>query len=294
MDNSILHKLSYGLFVITARDNAKINGCIINTVMQVTSSPVRIVAAVNKNNYTHDLIAASNEFNISTLSQSVPFDIFKNFGFQCGRNCDKFAGIDYLRSNNGLPYLSKYANSFMSCKVVSVTDLGTHSLFLADVVDGEILSKEDSVTYEYYHKHIKTMPPIAKSPSKKKTVWRCTVCGYEYEGDELPHDYICPVCHQPASAFVKLESEVPAKPIWRCTVCGYEYEGDELPPDYICPVCHQPASVFELKEVKPPEATKTVWRCKICGFIYEGEELPADYICPVCKHPASDFEKITI
>ncbi len=287
MDTRVMHKLSYGLFVVSTKTDSKVNGCIINTVMQVTSDPLRIVTAINKGNYTHDLIAESKEFNISILNENVPFDVFKGFGFRSGRDCDKFEDIDFELAENGIPFLNKYANSYMSCKVVEITDLGSHSLFLADVVGGEILNDVEPVTYAYYHKHIKTAPPASTSA---KTVWRCTVCGYEYEGEELPEGYICPVCHQPASVFEKIVKETATKQVWKCTVCGYEHSG-EIAGDYLCPVCKQRGHVFVPKD--DPDA-KTAWRCNICNYIYEEKELPEDYICPLCKHPVADFEKIIV
>lgn len=200
MDNSVMYKLSYGLFVLTAKDGEKDNGCIINTAIQVTSSPNRIVIAVNKNNYTHDMVAKTGEFNLSVLAENSKFDIYQHFGFQSGRDTDKTKGIVYKRSANNLIYATAGVNAYLSCKVVSQTDLGTHTLFLADVTDGEILEPTESVTYSYYQKNIKPVPKA----EEKKTGYICEVCGYIYEGDELPEDYICPICKHPASDFRKL------------------------------------------------------------------------------------------
>ena len=202
MDMSAMFKISYGLFVLSAKNTSKQNGCIVNTVMQVTSTPNRIVVAVNKNNFTHDLIAASKEFNISMLSTSVPFEVFKHFGFQSGKDVNKFENFEHKIAGNGIAYLDKNTTAYLSAKVVSITDLGTHSLFLADVTDAVKLSDEDSVTYDYYQKNIKPKP--ASKP--KRTVWRCKICGYEYEGEELPADFICPLCKHPASDFEKIEA----------------------------------------------------------------------------------------
>ena len=202
MDMSAMFKISYGLFVLSAKNSSKQNGCIVNTVMQVTSTPNRIVVAVNKNNFTHDMIVASKEFNVSMLSTSVPFEVFKHFGFQSGKDVNKFENFEHKIAENGIAYLDKNTTAYLSAKVVSITDLGTHSLFLADVTDAVKLSDEDSVTYDYYQKNIKPKP-AAKS---KKTVWRCKICGYEYEGEELPPDFICPLCKHPASDFEKIEA----------------------------------------------------------------------------------------
>ena len=202
MDMSAMFKISYGLFVLSAKNTSKQNGCIVNTVMQVTSTPNRIVVAVNKNNFTHDMIVSSKEFNISMLSTSVPFEVFKHFGFQSGKDVNKFDSFEHKIAPNGIAYLDKNTTAYLSAKVVSITDLGTHSLFLADVTDAVKLSDEDSVTYDYYQKNIKPNP----TAKPKKTVWRCKICGYEYEGEELPADFICPLCKHPASDFEKIEA----------------------------------------------------------------------------------------
>ena len=202
MDMSAMFKISYGLFVLSAKNSSKQNGCIVNTVMQVTSTPNRIVVAVNKNNFTHVMIVNSKEFNVSMLSTSVPFEVFKHFGFQSGKDVNKFENFEHKIAGNGIAYLDKNTTAYLSAKVVSITDLGTHSLFLADVTDAVKLSDEDSVTYDYYQKNIKPKP--AAKP--KKTVWRCKICGYEYEGEELPADFICPLCKHPASDFEKIEA----------------------------------------------------------------------------------------
>ena len=159
MNPTALFKLSYGLFVLTAREGDFDNGCIINTVSQVTSSPNRISITVNKQNKTHDMIAATGRFNVSILTTAAPFDLFRRFGFQSGREVDKFDGWqDAARSENGLLYLTKYANALLSGQVVTQVDLGTHTLFVADLTGAEVLSREPSVTYDYYHANIKPQP----------------------------------------------------------------------------------------------------------------------------------------
>lgn len=200
MNNNAMFKISYGLFVLSARDGDKDNGCIINTAQQVTVAPNRITVAVNKVNHTHDMIEKTGVFNLSVLDQSATFDTFKTFGFQSGRDTDKFAGIEFERSPNGLAFLPKEANSYISGKVVSTVDLGTHSMFVADVTDAEILSAVDSTTYDYYQKHIKPAPP-----KTEKKGWICKICGYVYEGDELPEDYICPLCKHGAVDFERIK-----------------------------------------------------------------------------------------
>ena len=202
MDTAAMYKLSYGLFVVTARD-AKDNGCITNTVMQVTTTPNRITLAVNKENYTHDMIAKTGAFNVSVLSEDATFDVFEHFGFASGRDTDKFADFaDFARAENGLTYITKGTNAVISAKVYGTVDLGTHTLFLADVTDAMTLSDVPSATYAYYHAHIK--PKKDAAPPKGKTVWRCKICGYEYEGEELPADFVCPLCKHPREDFEKV------------------------------------------------------------------------------------------
>lgn len=203
MNKKAMYSLTYGLFVLTARSGETDNGCIINTAAQVTSSPNRISIAVNKANYTHDLILESGVFNISVLSEQAGFDIFRHFGFQSGRAADKFSGFSACkRSENGLFYITEGTNAYISASVEQTIDLGSHTLFIAAVEDMEVLSQAPSATYAYYQAHIK---PKAQQPAAAgKTVWRCTVCGYIYEGEELPPDFICPLCKHPASDFEKV------------------------------------------------------------------------------------------
>lgn len=200
MANNPMNNLSYGLFVLTARDGLKDNGCIINTAMQVTTSPNCIMIAVNKNNYTHDMIKKTGAFNLSVLSESAKFDTFKQFGFQSGRDTEKLVGIEFSRAANGIAYLLNETNAYISGKVISETDFPTHTVFFAEVTQALVLSGEPSVTYSYYHKNIKPAP----QNTEKKKGFICTVCGYIYEGDVLPEDFICPLCKHPASDFKPL------------------------------------------------------------------------------------------
>lgn len=202
MDNKVMYSLSYGLFVLSARRGEKDNGCITNTAIQVTTTPNRIVVAVNKSNYTHDMVKETGRFTVSILSEEAKFELFQRFGFQSGRDVDKFAGFEEYtaRDADGIRYVTQGANAWLSCKVASATDLGTHTLFLADVLDGGTLSSAPSATYSYYQAHIKPKPGSAPASGGKKR-WVCKVCGYVYEGDELPADYICPLCKHPASDF---------------------------------------------------------------------------------------------
>lgn len=200
MNNAVMFKLTYGLFVLTAKDGGKDNGCIINTAMQVTAEPNRIMIVVNKQNYTHDMIMKTKEFNVSMIDTDADFELFKHFGFQSGRDVDKMSGVSFSRSENGVAYLNEMVNGYISGRVISTTDLGSHTMFLADVVDGDVLSDAESVSYSYYHKNIKPAP----QPVKKKG-WICKICGYVYEGEELPPDFICPICKHPASDFERIQ-----------------------------------------------------------------------------------------
>ena len=203
VDPQTLFKLSYGLFVVSSRNGDRDNGCIINTVMQVTDTPKRIAIAVNKANYTHDMIHASGVFNLSVLSQDAPFGLFKRFGFQSGRDADKFAGLDGVqRAVNGVTYITGPANALISGRVISEQDLGTHTLFVADVTEARTLSSVPSATYTYYFDHIKPKPQPADTVKKG---WVCKICGYVYEGETLPADFICPLCKHGAEDFEPLK-----------------------------------------------------------------------------------------
>ena len=200
-----MHRLSYGLFVVTAKDGDKVNGCITNTAIQVASDPDRIAVAVNKANYTHDMILKTGAFNISVISEDADFTLFKHFGFQSGREVDKFAGYtDYKIADNGLPYITKGTNAYFSITVQQTVDLGSHTLFIGTIDTMEVLSAAPSATYTYYQENIKPKPEAVGKTSDGQTIWRCTICGYEYVGEELPEDFICPICKHPASDFEKI------------------------------------------------------------------------------------------
>ena len=200
MDTKALQKIQYGLFVLSASDSGKDNACIVNTVVQVTSSPMCIAVTVNKQNLTHDMIAATNKFNVSVIDVTAPFAIFERFGFQSGRDADKFAGFDgAVRTGNGLMRLTDHACAFISGWVISSVDLGTHTMFIARVADCEVLSAEEAMTYNYYHANVKPKPE-----ANAKKGFRCKICGYIYEGDELPPDFVCPLCKHGAEDFEKI------------------------------------------------------------------------------------------
>jgi len=200
MDNTAFFKLSYGLFVVTAHEGEKDNGCITNTVVQQTTTPNRISVTINKNNYTHDMIKRTGVFNVSVLSEKAKFETFKHWGFQSGKDVDKTVGISYYRLDNGVIYVVDGVNAVISAKVETEIDLGTHTMFIAEVTDAFSTDDTASATYAYYHKNIK---PAPVRPKKKG--WICTVCGYIYEGETLPEDYICPICKHPASDFKPVE-----------------------------------------------------------------------------------------
>ena len=257
MDKKAMYRISYGLFVVTAALAGKDNGCITNTLMQVTSEPNRVSLTVNKSNLTHDMIELSGSFTASVISTEADFSLFRHFGFQSGVDVDKFADFSSCkRGENGLYYITSGTNSYISAKVVQTIDLGSHTMFIADVTDMAVLSDAPSATYDYYQNNIKPKPQKVGETPDGQTIWRCTVCGYEYVGDELPEDFICPICKHPATDFEKVSSAqkeevVPVgktaegKTIWRCTVCGYEFEGDELPGDFTCPICGVGPELFE-------------------------------------------------
>ena len=204
VEPNAMFKLSYGLFVLTAKDGKKDNGCIINTAQQVTSQPNRISICVNKNNFTHDMILKTGEFNVNILSQEATFDIFKWYGFQSGRDTEKIQGEKLPRARNGIVYVEGCTNGFISGKVVEARDYGTHTLFVADVTEARVFNNVPSVTYAYYFANIKPKP--AARPAEEKNVgWVCKICGYVYEGADLPADFICPLCKHPASDFEKLK-----------------------------------------------------------------------------------------
>ena len=198
MDMKALFNLTYGVYLLSARENGRDNGCIINTAVQVANNPARISIAVSKGNLTHDMIAAAGEFNLSAISADAPFSLFRHFGMQSGRTTDKFADFsDVSRSENGLLYLTKWANAFLSLKVTESYDLDSHTLFIGELTDGEVLSGEPSCSYGHYQTVIKQSAP---RPTSKKG-WRCKVCGYVYEGETLPDNYICPICKHGAEDF---------------------------------------------------------------------------------------------
>ena len=209
MDNKAMYKLSYGLFVLTTKAGDKENGCITNTAIQVASDPNQISFAINKANYTHDLVMESKKANISVISEEATFDLFKHFGFQSGRDVNKFEGFaDFKRADNGIPYITKGTNAYFSIDVTQTVDLGSHTLFIGVPTDMVVLSSAPSATYAYYQDNIKPKPAAAPAENKLPEgvhKWRCKICGYEYVGPNLPDNFICPICKHPASDFEMVE-----------------------------------------------------------------------------------------
>ena len=195
-DMSALFKIGYGLYVVTSNDGRKDNGLIVNTVSQVTNTPNRVAVTINKENYSHHIIKQTGKMNLNCLSTDAPFAVFETFGFHSGRTADKFAGCTPLRSDNGLVFLPKYINAFMSLEVEQYVDLGTHGMFICSVTEARVISDRESMTYAYYFANVKPKP---EQTGKKGFV--CKICGYVYEGDELPEDFICPLCKHGAVDF---------------------------------------------------------------------------------------------
>ena len=199
MDPTALFKIGYGLYVVTCNDGTKQNGQIVNTVSQISNNPDRIAVNLNKANYTADVVRKTGVMNVCVLNEQAPFQEFRHFGFQSGRDVDKFAGYDHFDvAMNGVAYLTKYANAYISLKVFSVVDMGSHWMFLCDITESVVLNQIETMTYTFYQKNVKP------KPDTEKKGWVCDICGYVYEGEELPEDFVCPLCKHPASDFSKL------------------------------------------------------------------------------------------
>ena len=201
-DMTALFKIGYGLYVVTTHDGTRDNGCIVNTVTQLTDSPLRVAVNINKANYTHHIVEKTGVLNVNCLSQEAPFKVFENFGFQSGRTADKFANCEEEppRTDNGLIFLPRYINAVMSLRVIDEVDLGTHGMFICEVTEARVMSDAETMTYTYYQKNVKPKP---ETEGKKGYV--CKVCGYVYEGDTLPDDFVCPLCKHGAADFEEIE-----------------------------------------------------------------------------------------
>ncbi len=200
MDLKALFKISYGLYLITVKDGEKDNGCIINTFSQQTDTPLRVSVTINKQNLTAEMLEKTGEFTVSVLSEKATFEIFKRFGMQSGRECNKFDGIETVRVSNGTLRLASGLNAYACCKVIDKIDLGSHWFFLAEMTEAEILNDDESLTYDFYQKNLKNN---FNNESSVKG-WRCRICSYTYEGEELPPDFICPWCKHGAADFEKI------------------------------------------------------------------------------------------
>ena len=201
LDPTALFTLSYGLYVLTARGGGRDLGCIVNTVTQLTENPTRIAVSVNKQNFTNEVIQRTGLFNVSVLTEAAPMDLFRHFGFQSGRDVDKFAGRTDPVSENGLRYIGGPANALISGKVEQAIDCGTHMLYIALVTEARKLSDAPSMTYAYYFANVKPKPQPKPAQEKPRRGFVCRICGYFYEGDELPPDFICPLCKHGAADF---------------------------------------------------------------------------------------------
>lgn len=199
IENKALFKISYGLYAVTCNDGVKPNGLIVNTVLQQTSTPLTLSVTINKQNYSHDVIKSTKKLNINSLTVNTPFDIFEKLGFQSGRDADKLKDVFTWDSQNGLPVLSgEIINAFFSCEVTDYIDLGTHGLFICRVTEATHISDDESMTYDYYHKNVKP-----KKPAPKKG-YVCKICGYVYDSDSLPENFVCPICKHGATDFERI------------------------------------------------------------------------------------------
>ena len=199
-DMTALFNIGYGLYVVTSNDGKRDNGLIVNTVTQVTNTPNRVAVCINKDNYSHHIIKQTGKMNVNCLSVEAPFSVFESFGFRSGRNVDKFEGTEVLRSDNGLVFLPRYINSFLSLKVEQYIDMDTHGMFICSVTEARVISDKETMTYTYYQNNVKPKP---KTEGRKG--WVCKVCGYVYEGDELPEDFVCPLCKHGAADFEPIQ-----------------------------------------------------------------------------------------
>ena len=249
IDKKAFSNVVYGLYVVTCNDGKKDNGMIVNTVMQLTSSPISFSVTINKDNYSHDVIRETNKMNVNCLSVDAPFSLFELYGFKSGRDVNKFEGVNPKRSSNGLVVLSKYVNSFLSLEVMEYIDLGTHGMFICNLVEAEVLSDKATMSYDYYHKNVKPKKTVT---NKKGYV--CKICGWVYEGDTLPQDIVCPLCKHGASDFEEIKSEEKGEKYMKysCDLCGWEYDEEvgcpelgiepgtkfeDLPEDFHCLLC---------------------------------------------------------
>ena len=196
---SALFNIGYGLYIVTAKDGDKDNACIVNTVTQLTDKKLRVAVTINKANLTHDMVKNTGVMNVMCLSEETPFEIFEYFGFQSGRDTEKFVTPNLKRAENGLVVIENYSNAYFSLKVEQEVDLDTHTMFICEVTEAKVVSDKPTMTYAYYHANVKP------KPQNKSKGWVCTICGYVYEGEQLPDDFICPLCKHGKDAFERIE-----------------------------------------------------------------------------------------
>ena len=287
MNISALHKLSYGVYIVSATDNGRPTGCVANSIMQITSSPAIIAVSINHDNFTNKCVASTGKLAVNILSEKTAPSLIGTFGFRSGREADKFGGVSYS-NKSGLPVIDE-ACAYLVCHTVDKLETATHTVFLCEVDDCDVLDNNEPMTYAYYHKVIKGKAPKnaptyipeeeikkeeaeeeTKMAKKENVKWVCSLCGYVYDGEvpfeELPDDWTCPLCGAPKEVFEKrteeispeLKAEINAaasgKEVkWVCSLCGYVYDGEvpfeELPDDWTCPLCGAPKEVFEKKEM---------------------------------------------
>ena len=263
MNTFALTKLSYGMYILTTMDNDKPVGCTINTSTQITSTPTTIMISVNKNNYTNGCIKKHGKFALSILSEKSDSTLIGGFGFRSSRDNNKFENAAY-EMKEGLPVM-KSASAYLICKVVDSLEVHTHTIFIGELIDADIFDNEtSSMTYAYYHNVIKGTTPANASTANaykkeektdnSKPVYKCKTCGFEYKGsvpfEDLPDDWVCPICGEPKKNFVKVEANKPkaSSSVYKCRTCDHVYDGDipfeDLPSNWVCPVCGEPKSNF--------------------------------------------------
>lgn len=310
MNMKAYFNLSYGVYIATVMDGDKPTGCVANSAMQVTAVPATIAVSINHENYTNEVIKESGFFALNVMPEKISPAVLGTFGFQSGRDIEKFSGTPYEMVDN-LPVLKESCGHFI-CKVIDKMETYTHTIFLGEVVDCDIMDESTPMTYSYYHKVVKGKAPktaptyveeVVEEAPTEKAKYVCSLCKYEYDGDipfeELPDDYVCPLCGQGKEIFEKEEPIVVNSVKYVCDICSYEYDGDipwdELPDDYVCPICGQGKGVFTKYGEEPAKEEESNYVCTLCKYEYDGEipfeDLPDDYVCPICGQPKSIFKK---
>ena len=275
MNPKALYNLTYGVYLLSARENGRDNACIINTAVQVANQPTRLSVAVIKGGLTHDMIKNTGVCNITSITTEADYSLFRHFGMHSGRDTDKFAAFtDTARSENGLLYLTKWANAYFSLRVLESHDLGSHTLFIGEVTDGEVLGTAPCCTYGYYQTTIKASAP---KPAAQKG-WKCTVCGFVSE-EEPAEDFLCPICKHGKDDFVYFDDTAAPAPAaeqkasagkFVCTICGYVHEGAEAPAQ--CPICKAPADKFAA------QSGEMVWAAEHVVGVGHAPEVPEEII----------------